>query len=357
MESKINLVILTPGFAADENDSTAIPALQLFLGSLHTSYPEINIHIVSFHYPFLSGNYDWKGLPVHAAGGVIRKPFKFFLWMRILRYLFKLRKEHGIDIVHTFWLSETALTGLIFRFLTGIPLLATAMGQDIGKQNRYLWLIRFFKFDLITISAIQANSMWRPLKANLLKVVPFGIDHSYYKRQKVERTIDILAVGSINKIKNYLHFIEIIGSLVKIFPGLNCGIIGEGNEREQIEKQIVNSGLEKRINIFGQLPYEKVIEKMQESKILLHTSGFEGQGLVITEALAAGAYVVCYPVGTAWEMEHKKIRKGETQEDLELHLINILRNGKPDYSPEIFYTIEETCRNYNDIYRTLVSAR
>jgi glycosyltransferase involved in cell wall biosynthesis len=357
MKSKINLVILTPGFAAHESDSTAIPSLQLFLANLHLYYPEIHIHIVSFHYPFPSGHYYWKGFPVYAAGGSRWKPFKIFLWIRILSYLFKLRKECGIDIVQTFWLTDTTLIGILFGRMTGIPVVSTSMGQDVIKQNKYLWLIRLFKPDLITISKFQANSLHVRFRTNMLTVIPFGVDPSYNRKRREERNIDILGVGSLNKTKNYLNFIEIIDSLVKIYPGLNCGIIGEGNEREEIEKFIINNNLEKRIILFGQLPYEKVIEKMQETKILLHTAVFEGQGLVITEALAAGAYVVCYPVGIAWNRENKKLRTGRTKEELKQHIIEILNDRKPDYTQEIFYTIEDTCRDYNEIYHTLVPSK
>ena len=357
MKSKISLVILTPGFAADENDSTAFTYLQLYLEKLHSVYPEIQIHIVSFHYPLTAGKYVWKGLSVYAVGGTLRTSMKIFLWIRILSYLLKLKKEIDIDLIHTFWLSETTLIGLLFRQLTGIPVIATAMGQDIKKQNKYLWLIRFFKFDLITLSDFQENFLKGILRNNLLKVIPFGIDLTYFRRKKVERTIDILAVGSLNQIKNYGHFIEIVRSLVNVYPCLNCAIIGEGTERVQIEKLILDYRLENQIKLFGLLTYEKVIGKMEESRILLHSSVFEGQGLIITEALAAGAYVVSYPVGIAWNLENRKLRTGKTREALEQHIISLLSEKNPDFSPEIIIETDETCREYNKIYHTLVSAK
>jgi len=357
MKSKINLVVLTPGFAADEKDSTAIPALQLFLGNFHSLHPEINIRIISFHYPFYRRNYIWKGIQVHAAGGTQNKYLKIFLWIRILICLFKIRKTNGIDIIHTFWLTETTLIGLLFGRLTGIHVVSTAMGQDIKKPNRYLSLIRLFNINLITISEFQANYIHGFVRTKLLKVNPFGVDLSYFQQKHGERNIDILAVASLNKTKNHLHFIDIIASLVQVFPGLVCGIIGEGNEREQIEQLLLKNGLEKRIELFGQLPYEEVIKKMQSCKILLHTSIFEGQGGVITEALASGAYVVCYRVGIAWNLVNKKLRTGRNKAELEQHLKHILLDKIPDYSQEILFTIEDTCSVYNKIYHTLVSAK
>jgi 1,2-diacylglycerol 3-alpha-glucosyltransferase len=357
MKSKINVVVLTPGFAADESDSAALPYLQSFLKKLHSFNNEVNIHIVSFYYPFLNRNYIWNGIQVYAAGGTSKKYLKIFLWIRILNYLFRLRKGNKIDIIHSFWLTETTLIGLIFRLFTGVPIISTAMGQDIKKQNRYLWFIRFFKFDLVTLSDFQATFLRGIFKTNLRQVIPFGIDMTYFRQKGVERTIDIIAVGSLNKIKNYSQFTEIVSSIVKDFPGLICGIVGEGNEKENIEKTILKYGLEKQIILFGQLAYENVIEKMEESKILLHTSEFEGQSLVITEALAAGAYIVCYPVGIVWNKKIKKVRTGLTMKDLEQHIRDILSEEKPDYSQEILALNDETCSEYVKIYQNIVAAR
>jgi glycosyltransferase involved in cell wall biosynthesis len=95
-----------------------------------------------------------------------------------------------------------------------------------------------------------------------------------------------------------------------------------------------------------------VIEKMQECKILLHTSLFEGQGLVITEALAAGAYVVCHPVGIAFDIKHEKLLSVNSIEEMETSIISILETKQPDYRQAIVPDITQTCKEYYAIYNT-----
>jgi glycosyltransferase involved in cell wall biosynthesis len=353
MKSPINLVILSPGFAADDNDSTAIPSLQLFISNLTSNYPEINVQIVSFHYPSFGGDYYWKGIPVHSPGGVRFKPLKLFLWIRILYYLLKFRKKQGIDIIHTFWLTDAALIGLIFGKFTGIPIISTAMGQDVKKQNRYLGLIRLFKPVMITISAFQSNLLKMNGNVAPMQVIPFGTDHSYFREKGQFRNIDILGVGNLNQTKNWRHFIEIIRQVAEIYPEIDCGIIGEGSQRQQLEQQIESSGLINRIRLYGRMEYDMVIQKMEESRILLHTSVFEGQGLVLTEAMAAGAYAVCYPVGIAWDLKSDKLRTGTTPEELVHHVLEVLSIEFPDHSPVNFWSIEETCKEYVESYYNL----
>ena len=96
------MVILTPGFAADEQDTTAIPALQLYTRFLQTHNNDLNIRIVAFQYPFKSGSYTWNGLPVYSAGGRNRKLTRIFTWIKVLAHLRRLHKKEGFGL-HSYY--------------------------------------------------------------------------------------------------------------------------------------------------------------------------------------------------------------------------------------------------------------
>lgn len=357
MKLPINIVILTPGFAADEQDTTAIPSLQLYTRFLQSQYDDLNIRIVAFQYPFKSGSYIWNGLPAYSAGGRNRKLTRILTWIKVLVHLYRLSKKTGIDIIHSFWLTEATLIGWVFCRFMGIRFLATTMGQDVKAENKYLRILRLFSFDLTVISPFQYEFVKNLKKANVLNVIPFGVDRSYYHDLKIPRTIDILGVGSLNSIKNYVQFVETIESVAVLFPGIKCKIIGEGTKRPEIEKMIEEKGLENNIILAGNLSYDKAIEEMHHGKILLHTSTFEGQALVITEALAAGLYVVCHPVGIAASLKSEKMFTGKTRYDLTQIILALLENKDLDFTPEIHYTIGDTCREYHDIYLELLNGK
>jgi glycosyltransferase involved in cell wall biosynthesis len=357
MRSPINIVLLTPGFAADEADTITIPSLQLYTKSLSSHYPGLNINVITFHYPFNPGKYILNGVQVYSFAGKGRTWYKPFLWINILILLYRIRKNTGIDIVHSFWLSETTFIGLLFCHLTRTCFLATAMGQDVTKKNNYLRILRLFSFNITMISEFQSRFLRTSGKSKIFKVIPFGIKQSYYQGLTSERTTEILGVGSLNSVKNYDQFIEIIEVLVSHFPLIRCKIIGDGPEKTHLEEAVNAKGLGKYIFFTGSLPYKEVIKEMESAKVLLHTAKFEGQGLVITEALAAGLYVVSYPVGIAASLSSKKLMTGNSREDLATHLLKILRLPEPDFTPEIHFTIEDTCREYFSIYEALVSGR
>jgi 1,2-diacylglycerol 3-alpha-glucosyltransferase len=354
MKLPINIVLLTPGFAANEMDTTAIPSLQHYIRFMTTNFDDISLRIVTFQYPFKSGHYIWNGIPVYSAGGGSRKFMRLITWLKVLGYLRKLHKREGIDIVHSFWLTEASLIGLVFCRLKGIKFLATSMGQDVKPENKYLGILRYFSFRLTIISQFQYGFIRYMKKLHILKVVPFGIDNSYFNEIQVNRTVDILGVGSLNSVKNYPEFVNIIETVARMFPVVRCRIIGEGVKRAEIEKLIQEKRLKDNMVLTGNLDYSKTIEEMQHGKILLHTSTFEGQALVITEALAAGLYVVCHPVGIAASLKSDKLFTALTQNDLSLRILEILRTKDLDFKPEVHYTINETCKEYYKIYLEMV---
>jgi hypothetical protein len=63
------LVILTPGFPADETDTACLPAQQVFVRALNRNYPGVRIILLAFTYPFRQDSYEWHGNTVIAFNG------------------------------------------------------------------------------------------------------------------------------------------------------------------------------------------------------------------------------------------------------------------------------------------------
>jgi glycosyltransferase involved in cell wall biosynthesis len=76
-------------------------------------------------------------------------------------------------------------------------------------------------------------------------------------------------------------------------------IAGDGDERAEVERQAREAGVADRVHFLGAVAQERLARLMQASDALLLTSLWEGGGMVIFEALAAGLPVVTVPVGAA----------------------------------------------------------
>ena len=181
----------------------------------------------------------------------------------------------------------------------------------------------------------------------------FGVDPGNYEELPAERNTDIVGAGSLNQIKSYPGFLEVVAAVIREFPLIRCRIIGEGVESGHIRQLIRENGLEKNVVLTGSLDYGSTQKELCAAKILLHTSKFEGQGMVITEALAAGAYVVSYPVGIAYTLSDARLFTATDVEGLARHVCSVLRMQERDHSSQSSLNMEETCRKYRILYRSL----
>jgi glycosyltransferase involved in cell wall biosynthesis len=160
-------------------------------------------------------------------------------------------------------------------------------------------------------------------------------------------------VGSLNETKNYPEFVNVIEMISSLRPDLRCAIIGADVENGRIRKHIEQSQAAPLITLMGELPYAQVLETMQQSKVLLHCAPFEGQALVITEALAAGMNVVCRPAGISAGMEAEQLFTANETSLLADRILQILGDPDTRYVPVAPFTIKETCCKYLELYSLL----
>jgi glycosyltransferase involved in cell wall biosynthesis len=88
--------------------------------------------------------------------------------------------------------------------------------------------------------------------------------------------------------------VEILKIIKKTIPGIRCGIIGEGIEKNGLKKKISEYGLDSNIHLLGFLNEAEKIENLKAAKVFIFPSHEEGWGIVIAEALACGLPTIVY---------------------------------------------------------------
>src|SRR5476649_2226105 len=115
MSKEKTLVILSPGFPENVEDSACLPSQQLLVRSLNKNYPSLKIIVVAFQYPFIKKKYQWHGNEVICLNGKNRGGLLHLqLWLQVWSTLRKLKKENTIIGVYSFWCGECALLGSWF---------------------------------------------------------------------------------------------------------------------------------------------------------------------------------------------------------------------------------------------------
>ncbi len=345
MNNKI--LILTPGFPANEQDSTCVPYIQDYVIALANKIGTDNIYIITMQYPFTGKPYQWHGINVFPSGGANKKGFKYYFTLRRtqkrIQQLFKLHKF----TIHAFWMGEAAFAGYYASKKFQTKFVVTFMGQDVKPGNRVMRYIEHTKTYFVTLSENHDKLLEKNYGFNADAIIPFPLPNILINNQ-TERNIDLLLVGSLIPVKQPEQFIQIVASLKNAFPKLNATIVGDGNLRSQLETFVTENNLQHNIQFTGDLPRELVFSLMNQSKVLLHTSSFEGQCLVYAEALAHGMHVVSYNVGRI-EQTNKHI-VCNTMEQLEQTTKNLLQTNL-DYSPVNSINTENSINDYLKLYQ------
>lgn len=149
-----------------------------------------------------------------------------------------------------------------------------------------------------------------------LTVVPTGIDLAPYRladgpavRQQRGWGEDkiLISVGRLAQEKNWPTLLAAARQVLKQRDDVRLVIVGEGEERENLEKLAYQTGLAERIEFTGLLPMDQVTAYLKAADLFCFASVTETQGLVTMEALAAGLPVVAVDAtGTRDEISHEQ---------------------------------------------------
>jgi len=319
-------VILTPGFPADEYDSTCLPAQQRFVLTLKKNFPSLKLIILAFQYPYKPEKYTWNDIEVIPFNGRNRgKVHRLLLWRRVWKELDDIRSAGSVTGILSFWYGECALIGKRFADKYSIRHICWMLGQDAKKDNRYVQRAQLASVEMAAVSDFVADEFERNFSVRPAYVIPNGI--TSVSKTLPLKDIDVIGVGSLIPLKRYNRFIDCIDGIRRYFPQIRAVICGKGPEAASLLRHIEKCSLSDKIFLPGELEQKEVQEMLQRSKILLHPSAYEGFSTVCLEALAAGVEVVsfCQPM-------HESIRGWHVVSsfpEMQTRLIELLNENDP----------------------------
>ncbi|MDB5221359.1 MAG: hypothetical protein JWN83_26 [Chitinophagaceae bacterium] len=344
------LIILTPGFPANEADTTCLPPQQILVKALNKIYPHLDIIILTFEYPFFKGTYKWNNNTIISFNGWKKgKVSKLLVWYSAWRTLKKIKKENNIVGIISFWSGECALIGKYFAKLHRIKQYTWILGQDAKKGNKYFSLIKPSADSLVAVSDGIAEEVFKNYTVKPAHVIPIGIDVSMFTQRQYKRDIDVLGAGSFIKLKRYDLFIQVISELIFDFPGINALACGKGDEKDKLQNLIHDLNLQNNVKLTGEVGHLEVIHLMQRAKIFLHTSSYEGFGSVCSEALYAGCHVISFCKPMKKNIEHWHIVN--SKEEMIKKVCDILKDSHIEHNPVLFCPVENTAKSFMELCR------
>ncbi len=127
-----------------------------------------------------------------------------------------------------------------------------------------------------------------PFTLPLPRLEPILMPDTVIKR---ERRV-LLAVGRLSEEKGFDDLIEAFSQIVADAPEWDLAIVGEGGERETLEKLVAEKGLKDRVFLPGRAG--NVSDWYERADLFVLSSRFEGFAMALVEAMACGLAVVSY---------------------------------------------------------------
>lgn len=349
MPKTSTLLILSPGFPADESDSTCLPLQQQLVRAFNRLMPQLDIVVVSFQYPHRQDEYNWFGNRIIPLNGRGRgKLGRLVTWYRAWRAIRRVKRERPVNGILSFWVGECALIGHHFAQRHGVVHRTWILGQDARPGNWYAGRLRKYPQELVALSDFLVTAFEENYAAKPMQVVPAGITASDFATIETVRDIDIMGAGSLIPLKRYDIFIAVVHALKQHYPSINATLCGAGPLLPELKQQAQQLGLESNITFTGEISHEETLKHMQRSRVFFHPSSYEGFSGACLEALYAGAHVVSFFAPMHAWIRHWHI-VGDEKEAVE-NITALLRTPAGDNDPVLPYRIEDSAKEMLELF-------
>ena len=224
---------------------------------------------------------------------------RFFLPIKIFLTLIKHRKK--IKVIHFPYTSNAGKWGYVLpliKKLFDVQYVLHLHGGGMRKWKPFSGNKVLFRnaSELIAVSDLIKNEYDKRTKRNLRLIyplVPFvraTAEKSAIKKSKGFSDSDkiILFVGSLKTLKSPDILLKAFHNLGLEYikkERLHLILIGKGNLKETLEREVVNAGLEKHVTITGLIPYDEIPAYFKMADIYIMPSQFEGTPKSLLEAM------------------------------------------------------------------------
>lgn len=120
-------------------------------------------------------------------------------------------------------------------------------------------------------------------------------------RSSDDRTL-IGSVGRLVDAKNYQRLIRGFSSVLERIPKSHLVLIGDGENREELEQEAIARGIEDQVTFMGELSRDEVYSALHHFDVFVMPSLWEGFCNAVVEAMAAGLPILCSDISTLREV-------------------------------------------------------
>jgi len=204
-------------------------------------------------------------------------------------------KKHRIDFLV---LVDTMLSLFTVPALAGLDVRQIAwehchFDEDLGRRSRrHARRLAAWTCSQIVVLTDRDRSRWmaalRP--RGTVNFIPNALPFPMPEQPAARENRTVLAVGRLTHAKGFDVLIEAWGRVAKTAPGWRLRIVGEGEQRLELEALRARLGLDDSVSLPGAC--QDIASAYREASIFCLSSRYEGFGLVLIEAMAHALPIV-----------------------------------------------------------------
>jgi glycosyltransferase involved in cell wall biosynthesis len=240
------------------------------------------------------------GVEVFPLGGTDR------VGLRALWRLGGLLRRERFDVVHVHGPLPAAAVRILPKGGAVVVTTSHTVWRSLRWPTRVLWRLTAGSDDAtLAVSSAVAESLPTAVSGRTV-VLPHGVDVdaiAIARSVSVPRSSDdVLAVcvASHRDVKNYPNLLRAVSMARQEAPSLRLLSVGDGPDLERHRQLAVDLGLHDAVRFVPSTL--DVLTSMASADLLVVASDFEGQPLVVMEAMALGLPVVATSVGRVPEL-------------------------------------------------------
>jgi glycosyltransferase involved in cell wall biosynthesis len=249
------------------------------------------------------------------------KHYLFYILWQIKAYFVakKLITEIDFDLVHhvtyqNSWLPTfMGLLGLPFIYDSSYlqqppwPISREAMSfkaflEEIIRDI-VIKIFRFFSYFYVVSrsSLILTNYNYLPKELPAKVFYCIGLSEADLQQlgnlpPKQEKTFRVISIGRLIGWKGFSFSIKAFAKFHQQFPHSEYWIVGSGDEREALEKLVIENGCEDCIKFLGQIPRPEVLKTLSQVDCMILPSLHDLFSTVVLESMAASKPVIALDI-------------------------------------------------------------
>jgi glycosyltransferase involved in cell wall biosynthesis len=237
--------------------------------------------------------------------------------------LYRLFKSEKYGIVHTHS-TKAGFLGRMAAWCAGVPCIVhTIHGVPFEMNGDYK--SRFYinlerAMGLITHCVIcvgdvlrQEVAAWKMMPRRKLCTIYSGIDLGEYIPQRSSTQVKqelglehvwpiVGCIGRLSEQKAQHYLVDAISHLTEKYPQITLVLVGDGELRSQLDRQICDNGLSSHVLLLGERG--DIADLLNIFDVYAMSSLWEGVGRALTEAMYWGLPIVATPVNGVKELIH-----------------------------------------------------